>query len=264
MNLKLTTLFFTIFSTINCFAQEKLISISGKIISNNKVVSNINILNINTELGTVSNDIGEFELKVAVNDTVLFSSIQYQTLKILITKNIIKTKKLKVHLIPLVNILNEVFLERLTGNLDIDIKSVPKDTLPKHNFTFKLSDLGKKLGPDVHGFLKAPNAQNLTDPIKMRSGGGSGGGATLPDFRMIKKRKLKRELSKKKEFPSKIKKELGLDFFTKNLKIPKEKINNFIGYCGYRDIFNKYYNNKLLEVIEILQQESKIYNAIKN
>ncbi|WP_457618124.1 carboxypeptidase-like regulatory domain-containing protein [Lutibacter sp.] len=260
MNLKLTTLFFTIFSTINCFAQEKLISISGKIISNNKVVSNINILNINTKLGTVSNDIGEFEITVTENDTVLFSSIQYQTLKILIIKNIIKTKKLKVHLTPLVNILNEVFLEHLTGNLDIDIKSVPKDTLPKHNFTFKLSNLSKKLDPDIHSFLKASNTQNLTDPIKMRDGGG----ATLPDFRMIKKRKLKRELSKKKEFHCKIKKELGLDFFTKNLKIPKEKINNFIGYCKYRDIFNKYYNNKLLEVIEILQQESKIYHAIKN
>ncbi|WP_457610834.1 carboxypeptidase-like regulatory domain-containing protein [Lutibacter sp.] len=263
MNLKLTTLFFTVFSTINCFAQGKLTSISGKIISNNKVVSNINILNLNTKLGTVSNDIGEFEITVTENDTVLFSSIQYQTLKILITKNSIETKNLRVYLTPLVNILNEIFLESLTGNLDIDIKSVPKDTLPKHNFTLKLSDLSKKLGPDIHGFLKAPNAQNMTDPIKMRGMRG-GGGATLPDFRMIKKRKLKRELLKKKEFPSKIKKELGLDFFTKNLKIPKEKINNFIGYCEYRDIFNKYYNHKLLEVIEILQQESKIYNAIKN
>ncbi|MCF6167258.1 carboxypeptidase-like regulatory domain-containing protein [Lutibacter sp.] len=261
MNLKLTTLFLAVFSAINCFAQEKLISISGEIISTHKVVSNINILNLNTKLGAVSNNFGKFELKVAINDTVLFSSIQYQTLKILITKNIVKTKKLKVYLSPLINILNEVFLERLTGNLDIDIKSVPKDTLPKHNFVLKLSDLSKKLGPDIHGFLKAPNAQNLTDPIKMRGGGG---GATLPDFRIIKKRKLKRELSKKKEFPSKIKKELGLDFFTKNLKIPKEKINNFIDYCEYRDIFNKYYNHKLLEVIEILQQESNIYNAIKN
>ncbi|WP_456423875.1 carboxypeptidase-like regulatory domain-containing protein [Lutibacter sp.] len=259
MNLKLTILFLTIFSTINCFTQEKLKSISGQIIGVHKVVSNVNILNLNTKLGTVSNNFGEFELKVAVNDTVLFSSIQYQTLKILITKSIIKNKKLKVYLTPLVNMLNEVFLENLTGNLDIDIKSVPKDTVPKHNFVFKLSDLSKKLGPDIHGFLKAPNVQNMTDPIKMR-----GGGSTLPDFRMIKKRKLKRDLLKKKEFPNKIKKELGLDFFTKNLKIPKEKINNFIDYCEYKDIINKYYNHKLLEVIEILQQESKTYNAIKN
>ncbi|AMC09864.1 hypothetical protein Lupro_00670 [Lutibacter profundi] len=260
MNFKLTTLFLAIFSTINCFTQEKRTSITGEIISVHKVVSNINILNLNTKLGSVSNNFGEFELKVAVNDTILFSSIQYQTLKILITKNIIETKKLKVHLTPLVNILNEVFLESLSGNLDIDIKSVPKDTFPKHNFVFKLSDLSKKLGPDIHGFLKAPNAQNMTDPIKMRSNGG----ATLPDFRMIKLRKLKSDLLKKKEFPSKIKKELGLDFFTINLKIPKERINNFIAYCEYRAIIHKYYNHRLLEVIEILQQESKIYNAIKN
>ena len=46
--------------------------------------------------------------------------------------------------------------------------------------------------------------------------------------------------------------------------IPEDQINLFLSYCEYRDVVEKYYNNKELEVIEILNQESKNYNAIKN
>ena len=178
---------------------------------------------------------------------------------ILNEKNTILTlsEKIEIHLIPSVNILDEVFLKGLTGTLDIDINTTPEDTIPKANFTYKLTDLGKILPEDPNPSKKPP----IYNPINL--GGGVGASATIPDFYMIRLRALKAAVSKKKLFPQKIKKRLGIDYFTQNLKISEEAINHFLAYCEYRGIIEKYYNNQLLEVIEILEEESKTYNAIE-
>ena len=57
---------------------------------------------------------------------------------------------------------------------------------------------------------------------------------------------------------------LGDDFFITTLKIPKDNIYLFIDYCESQNIFNKYYDNKLLEIIKILKEESTNYNELKN
>ncbi|MFK5958897.1 MAG: carboxypeptidase-like regulatory domain-containing protein [Lutibacter sp.] len=245
---------------MSCFSQETSTTIVGKIVSLNNDVENVHIINLRTKHGTISNKFGEFELNVLKNDTLLISSIQYKKLKISIDKTHIQSKKIEIQLIAMVNNLNEVFLHGLSGNLNSDLNKTPIDTLPKHNFVYKLSDLNKVLPPDTHGFLKAPNAQDVTDPIMMN---GAGGSASIPDYYMIKLRKLKAQLKTKKDFPSKIKMDLGIDFFTKELHIPEEKINHFLSYCEYRNIIEYYTKNNLLEVIKIVQEESKTYNEIK-
>ena len=246
---------------MNCFSQNTRTNISGKLFSITNSIDNVHIINLNTNQGTISNYINQFQIRVSVNDTLLISSIQYEKLKIVITKNHIKSNKIEVYLKPSVTILNEVFLHGLSGELSSDIEKTPIDTLPKHNFTFQLSNLNKVLPPDTHGFLEAPNAQDITDPIHMSGGGG--GSAGIPDFYMIKLRKLKADLKAKKDFPLKIKSDLGIYFFVKTLNIPKEKINHFLGYCEFKNVIEEYKNNNLLEVIKILREESKTYHKIE-
>ncbi|WP_299521672.1 carboxypeptidase-like regulatory domain-containing protein [uncultured Lutibacter sp.] len=260
MNLRLTNLLIFVFFAIYSNSQEKQPVITGKIFSFNESVNNVHIINLNDLTGTISNDNGEFEIKVHLNDTILFSSIQYEKIKIAVTKKHLNSKIMEISLIPSINNLDEVFLHGLTGNLNLDLAKKPKDTMPKHNFVFKLSDLDKKLPDDKHGFLKSPNAQDITDPIKMN---GAGGSATIPDYYMIGVRKLKRELKNKKDFPSKIIKDLGINYFTNNLKIPEEKINHFLAYCEYKNIIEEYNKNNLLEVIKILREESILYHKIE-
>ena len=254
MKRKLTCLFLFVFFAMNCFSQKKFALISGKIISSNNSVNNVNIVNLNTKLGTVSNDEGEFEMMVSLNDTLLFSSIEYEIKKIKITGNYLKYKRILVELMPSINELDEVFIEGLSGNLNYDINKVPNDTIKKHTFILKPGDLKKQLPADTHGFLKAPNV----NPFSM-----GGGGVGLPDKRYEAEQRLKREIARKKQFPLKIKKELGLDFFTKVLHISEEKIDNFLACCEYRGIIAEYYKNNLLEVIQILREESKSYHEIK-
>ncbi len=75
------------------FSQEKYALISGKIISTNNAVGNVHIVNLNSKLGIVSNDSGEFEMMVSLNDILLFSSIEYERKEIKITENYLKYKK---------------------------------------------------------------------------------------------------------------------------------------------------------------------------
>lgn len=260
MKLRVTNLLFFILVAMKCFSQENTVNISGKLFSFQNTVSNVHIINLTTKHGTISNNNGEFEINVSKNDTLLISSIQYERIKLVITKQHFTSKKIEIYLKPHITNLYEVFLHGLTGKLGIDINATPIDTLPKHNFVFKLSDLNKILPPDTHGFLKAPNAQNMTDPIRMN---GAGGSVAFPDYYLERMRKLKRKLKNKKEFPIKIKKELGIDFFTNKLHIPKDEIDRFLAYCEFKNIIEQYNNNNLLEVIKILQKESKSYIKIE-
>jgi len=252
-------LFLFILLAMNAFSQEKRISIHGKIYSNKNIVPDVHVYNVTKKIGVISNNLGEFRLVVSQNDTLYISSLEFEKATITVTFKNIEATKILIELMPLVNKLDEVFLRHLTGDLNFDIKNKPLDTIPKHNFVFKTNDLNKKLPFDNYAVDKRPNAQDITDPI-----GKPGAAATLPDKRYQRLLKLKRELAQKKEFPEAIKKELGVDYFTITLGIKKEKIFQFLSYCEYRDVFSKYYGNKVLEVIEILNEESEIYNAIKN
>ena len=244
---------------MNCFSQEASTIISGKIISSNKAVENVHIINLSNKHGTISNSYGEFELNVIVNDTLLISSIQHKKIKVIIDSFHFEAKKIEIQLVSIVNDLEEVFIHGLTGNLNSDLNKTPIDTIPKHNFTFKLSDLKKKLPGDEYGYFERVNAESFTNPLYIR-GGGQG---SKFDRRLEALKKLKADLKSKKNFPSKIKADLGIDFFTKKLHIPEEKINHFLGYCEYKNIIELYQKNNLLEVIKILQAESKTYHEIK-
>lgn len=259
VKLKLTNLFIFILFVTNTFSQEKTTNIQGKIYSKKNFIPDVHVFNVTQKVGTISNDLGEFYLRVKLNDTLLISSLEYEKSTIIVTLKNIEAKEILIELMPLVNKLDEIFLRHLTGDLNFDINNKPLDTIPKHNFVFKMNDLNKKLPFDNYAADKRPNAQEITDPI-----GKPGAAATLPDKRYRQLLKLKRELVQKKEFPEAIKKELGIEYFTKNLGIEEDKIYLFLSYCEYRDIISKYNNNKVLEVIEILNEESKNYNAIKN
>ena len=260
MNLKLTNLIVFIIITINGFSQEKSRVLSGKITSSNSAVSNVHVFNLNSRLGTVSNDLGVYVIRVKENDTLLFSSLQHKRMKLKVIAVHLKNRIINVNLIPDVNVLDEVFLNDLTGDLDFDIKNKPKDTIPEHSFKYDSSQLKQNLFSSTYVQEESrPDARKMTDPTY---GGGVGGSVSIPNFQLIAELKLKRELAQKKKFPEKIKKEFGIDYFTNNLNIPVEKINEFISFCEHRNIVKKYYSNKVLEVIKILKEESENFNEV--
>ena len=253
INLLLLLLF-----TINSYSQDdKLFEIEGKIYSLNKPVNNIHVVNLTKGFGTISDDNGSFKLLVAVNDEVLFSSIQHEKKTIKIETAHFKNRKIFVTIIPSVTILDEVFIHGLSGNLSVDINQTPIDTIPKMNFTFDKQDIYRFNKSYPTHYDRTPNSLAFTDPTYMR---GAGGSASIPDFRLIRIQKLKRELKKKKNFSKKLISEFGMDFFLKDLKIHRDSIELFIDFCENKNLFSVYQSDQKLKAIEILtEQRDKFY-----
>lgn len=84
--------------------------------------SNINVINLTSKKGTVTNQIGEFTMFVAIGDEIKFSAIQFQSFTLKITEENLESKKLFVTLNEADNTLDEVIVRKggLTGSIEVD------------------------------------------------------------------------------------------------------------------------------------------------
>ena len=88
MNKKLlATLFFIAITTVTLSQQKRKILI-GKITDSLGSVKNINVINLNTNQGTFTNDDGLYRIFVSEKDSIRVSSVQHIPKKISITKRI--------------------------------------------------------------------------------------------------------------------------------------------------------------------------------
>lgn len=60
------------------------------------LTENINVINLNTSQGTSCNYKGEFKILAVTGDTIMISSIQHISKKIIVTKHINKNHKLDI------------------------------------------------------------------------------------------------------------------------------------------------------------------------
>ena len=122
--------FFLIFSSTT-FSQviEPGQTVTGTIINDNTKfpLPNVNIININKVKGTTTDDKGNFVLAVSVNDTLHITSIGFQSLRIKVTNDWVRTKTTTIQLTEKAYALEEVIVGRynLTGYLEVDSKLIP-------------------------------------------------------------------------------------------------------------------------------------------
>ncbi|MUU77945.1 carboxypeptidase-like regulatory domain-containing protein [Winogradskyella endarachnes] len=112
---------------ISTFAQSiEREPIKGRIVVVSNDKEGVTVYNTSSNKGTVTDENGTFEIKVALNDVVQFGALQFEDFEVTITQEIIESKQLTVLLVEEVNKLNEVVLLPfgLTGNLHADLDNV--------------------------------------------------------------------------------------------------------------------------------------------
>ena len=74
--------------------------LTGQIVDfNDKVpLKAAHLFNLNSVVGTVTNDEGNFEIPTAVNDTLYISYLGYQSIKLKITNDLLKGNELVIEL----------------------------------------------------------------------------------------------------------------------------------------------------------------------
>lgn len=127
------TFFFIIFSQL-ILGQEKVIGVIEND-ADSRPISNVHVINLNSVIGTISNNDGVFEINASVNDTLFFSYLGFKSIKVRVTNDLIKFKNSKIKLTELAYALEEIIVTpyKLTGYLEIDAKNVPISKSYRYN-----------------------------------------------------------------------------------------------------------------------------------
>ena len=141
--MKYFVVFFFLILSATAVAQEVEPSqkVSGIIVNDNTnlPLSSVNIININKVRGATSDANGYFEINVQPNDTLHFTILGFQSLRVRVTNDWIKNKTTRIRLTEKAIALEEVIIRpfNLTGYLEIDTKLIPT----KENYRYSISGL---------------------------------------------------------------------------------------------------------------------------
>ncbi|RZP03945.1 MAG: carboxypeptidase-like regulatory domain-containing protein [Flavobacteriales bacterium] len=104
-------------------------TINGKVLnaSNNVVLENVHVVNLNSVKGTLTNEDGNFMIKATVNDTIYFSYLGFKSIRVRVTNDWMKFGEIKIKMTELSIALEEVVVKpvELTGYIEVDAKLIP-------------------------------------------------------------------------------------------------------------------------------------------
>lgn len=238
------------------------VEVHGVLLSNNNDVEAVTVFNKSSNKGTITNNKGEFKLKVALNDIIEISALQFQTVSVTIDEAIIESKQLKIQLVEEVNQLDAVTLSSgLTGNIETDVANV-KTVKPiiidmgNMDVDFEYNDdkaFDNSVISDHFTSITEPDARKYLPNI----------GAILGlIFKSKKDLKIKKDIfvGHKYEKPKDLLSVFSLKDIQEQFKIPEEKVHLFIAF-----VENKGVRSELLEpenellLIEFLVQQKELF-----
>jgi len=252
---KLLLLFVFCMSFISNSQEIKRENVNGKIIVEGSDIEGITIFNSSSNIGTVTNENGEFVIAVALNDLIEIRALKYQNFDVSINKVILESKKISIFLIEEINELDEVIItpKGLSGNLNVDVNSVKifKPKLDAIYFGVKNYDINSEIeNSGLHSqgrtMVNGLNVVSVVDQL------------LIPLFRSEVKDKKAAGVP---EVPAKsIKYYLGSKFLVENFDIPEHRVEEFIRYVEDEafdfDLLN--YGHEI-EFLELLSVKSKTF-----
>ncbi|WP_417886408.1 hypothetical protein [Zunongwangia sp.] len=236
--------FFLVYTAMYAQQQTKL---EGKIIADSLDYTFINIINKTSHSGTTNAADGSFSILVKENDTLSFSSVQYQDKEVVISKSIFQTGFLEVILVTGVTSLEEVYLSnsKLTGSITTDFKNV--------SMYDKYALAAPMRRYDMAPLIDQKIAATGGDPSNLLLNTISG------DRQRLKK------IKSNMEYDSRIEKAIDLvseSYFKNDLEIPDDKIMLFLYHCADDPQFEKLVISE--SSIELMQFLKEKYHQFKS
>ena len=232
--------FFLLFATNFTFSQDDYRTwIKGKVLYKNVNVTSANVINNTSQQATTTNDDGEFEIEVKLNDKLIFSSVQYQIRELNITKEILQRNRIVIDVNEKVNELDQVVVTPENQEKFLDLK---EEEFKRFDYSF---DKSTRVNNVINEQGKLRDGINFVNLYRLISNS-------------LKNDSEENQTSYKYN-PSDLLRELYDDiFFTKNLLIPNDKINEFLLYCddNFPDRILLKKDNEF-ELIEFLVKQSK-------
>ncbi|MEN2414184.1 carboxypeptidase-like regulatory domain-containing protein [Flavobacterium mesophilum] len=240
-------------TTISFFTYQISISqtekmLHGKVISQNLLLRNVEVINKTAKTSTTTNASGEFSIAVKAQDSLLFFAKDYLFTRLKITAKEIETNNLVVNMIPKAEELNEVvILDKKTTSI-----SLSKEDLNE----LKLNSHKTKEGLKIQGFNEAKGTPLDADFIRL--------GKEVYNLFKKGKEESRKELPKI-DFRKLIATTCPEDFFIKDLKLNPDEKELFLQFCEAdpkSDILLE--NPNILATMEFLYTKNDVFKKLKN
>ncbi|WP_289061838.1 carboxypeptidase-like regulatory domain-containing protein [uncultured Zobellia sp.] len=261
----------TVVANTSC-AQET-ISLNGRVFSENEEVMATHVLNTSSNKATITDADGFFDIDVQLNDTLVFSAIQFKRKEVVVTKSILESKLLVVPLQQVLNQLEEVVVMpyNLTGDMSRDLNRIPVGPVIT-GFSLGLENRKARLRPRGVGeklqLVKYLDLVSGYDTITFKP-------KLFYDLKTVKlyndlsgrTKELKRYATLENE--NKQLEEIRLFFtdfvFIETLKIPEHQIPDFLNYCMVDADFKELANaNEMAALYELLESKGQLYRKNNN
>jgi len=252
---KIILLIALILVTANSFAQDEN-TIKGTVMNDadDKLLENVNIVNLNQVKGTTTNEKGEFALKAVVNDTLFFSYLGFKSIRVRVTNDWLKFGEIKVKMTELGIALEEVVIKpvELTGYVEIDAKLIPI----YDNYRYRISGLstGYEGGSNQPGAVSKV-LSSIFNPADFL-------------YQVFGKRprqmKKMRQMKENDEIRNLLQSKFNRETLMAVLQLERADIDEILNKCSYSKDFIRTANDlQILDAISGCYEEYKILNRDK-
>jgi hypothetical protein len=212
--MKQFSLFIILLLSITAWSQDDgRVILRGKVLYRNVNVPNENVINTTSEMATITNANGEYNIRVKVGDELVFSALNYQIEIVKITEDILKTNRLVIEVNEKVTELEEVVVtpeqqERFLAS---------KNKILKEKFEYEID--------------RSSEVENigLSDAERGMTNGLNFVGIYKALAKALKKDKVVE--SKPLKISDVMRQVYDDEFFVVDLQLPKDKIDAFLFYC---------------------------------
>lgn len=254
----LISIFVLLFS-IGLAAQDR-VDIAGKITPPlGEDPQGISIVNRTAKSAAISNEVGNFTIRVAAGDTLHFSALQYQDFSVVVDEGVVENRQLNVFISEAVTELPEVVVTPydLSGNVEVDVRVIPVAE----------TDLPTEAAAEINSYEYTFRPDSLTSPenAAMREAMIHSGANFANIFREIfRSRNVMTEVGRSENIDEDVKQLYNDEFFKEYLNIEPENINEFIYFAEDNGLTPQMLEEENeLELIDFLVEQSENYRERK-
>ncbi|MAU15349.1 MAG: hypothetical protein CMH46_07395 [Muricauda sp.] len=242
--------------------------LQGRVTSTDKDVVGVVVQNITTKDAVITDLEGNFMINVRVNDTLVFSAVHFMKKSLPVTPALFQSNFIEVPMQEFVNQLKEVVVRPydLTGDLSLDVDRV---TLEK-DVSAEALNL-----PNAHQRIPTQSERKLQEAsgMKVMGGGGIGGAGGALSLNPIinaitgRTKMLKNRVRIDKAYAQtqQVKSFYADSLFVTTLKIPMDKIDDFMYFCEVDESFQAAIESQdKLRIWDVIMNKSRAYRQNNN
>lgn len=225
----------------------------AKVVSatNSLPLESVHIINLQSIVGTITDQEGAFEIPAQVGDTLYVTYLGYKSEKIRVNNDLLNIEGSAIALTELAYALEEVVVRpyQLTGFLEIDIKYLPISTA----FQYSISGLNKSYEARNSRSRGAQKViSSLLNPLESIS--------SLFDKKAPQLRKLP-NIKQDESIRSLLATKFDRETLTALLQIDRSEIERMLNQCNYSEGFIQSANDlQILDALNLCYEEYKVLN----